>query len=354
MTWPHTPTCSVVICTDGRSAALAETLAALPYLSGPDFEVCVVRGPTEDGIDRVLAAWGGRVKVGFTPLRNLSVSRNIGIALAAGDVIAFLDDDAVPEPEWLADLVAGFDDARVASVGGRNVDRTGTRFQYGYAVCDRLGRADAGRESPADALCAAGAPVFPYVQGTNCAARRADLEAVGGFDEEYDFYLDETDLCCRLVDAGRIVRQLPGGLVHHRYLPSRIRNAHRVTHRLHAVLKNKLYFSLVNGCGHHDDQTALEDFAAFAELHERQLAEIAAAGLVPGWTVAGHRADVERARQVGLARGRAGQRRLMSPGLVTEFRRPFLPFPRRPAAEWHSCPLFPSPTGRPQPAASCA
>lgn len=333
------PSFSIVICSDGRAQALYETLAALPFLEGPTFEVCVVRGPTEDGIGEVLDGWRGRIKVGFNPVRNLSISRNIGIAMAAADVVAFLDDDAVPEPEWLVDLAAGFDDPRVACVGGRNLDHTGSRFQCGYAVCDRLGRAYDDRETPADDLCGTGAAVFPYVQGTNSAALRSALEMIGGFDEEYEFYLDETDVCCRFVDAGRIIRQLPGARVHHRFLPSRIRNAHRVTHSLYPVLKNKLYFSLANNRGHHDEAAALEDFNVFAERQGAQLAFIATRGLAPGWTADQYLRDVERARQVGLARGRSGERRLMSPGLAERLRRPFLPLTQSSSSSWHSCPV---------------
>lgn len=87
------PCVSIVICTDGRAAALANTLRCLRYLDGPGFEVCVVRGPTEDGTAEVLAAWEGRIKVAQNPEHNLSVSRNVGIAMAAGEIVAFVDDD---------------------------------------------------------------------------------------------------------------------------------------------------------------------------------------------------------------------------------------------------------------------
>lgn len=345
------PTFSIVICTDGRAAAVGETLASLPYLEGPEFEVCVVRGPTDDGIEDVLDRWRGQIKVGHTDLRNLSISRNIGIAMAAGDVVAFLDDDAVPEPAWLVELAAGFDDPAVACVGGRNIDHTGS-FQGGYTVCNRMGRADCQRRSPADDLCTVNAAVFPYVQGTNSAVRRADLEAIGGFDEEYEFYLDETDVCCRLVDAGRKIRQLPNAFVHHRILPSRIRNSHRVTHKLFPVLKNKLYFSLVNNRGHHDLATALADFEAFAARHEKQMSHIAAHNLAAGWTIESFRRDVTMARHAGLVRGEGGERRLMAPGLAARHRRPFLPLLRKAPAEWSICPVFGSGQAGPRPDAA--
>jgi exopolysaccharide biosynthesis predicted pyruvyltransferase EpsI/GT2 family glycosyltransferase len=333
------PTVSIVIATDGRATALAELLDALPFLEGPPFEVCVVRGPTEDGIGDVLAAWQERIKIACNPVRNLSLSRNIGIAMAAGEIVAFLDDDAMPETDWLVDLAEAFRDPAVACAGGVNRDRTGTGLQYGYATANRMGQARWDRTEPADELCLPGASEFPYTQGTNTAIRRSDLEAVGGFDEEYDFYLDETDLCCRLVDAGRLVRQLPRAFVHHRSLPSAIRTADGVTHSLFSVLKNKLYFSLVNNRGHHTTGEALADFDTFVTIQERHLRRMAATSVDgPRW-LERFSIDVARSRATGLARGTSGLRRPMSPGLVERHRRPFLPFARRPSAERHSCTL---------------
>ena len=73
------------------------------------------------------------------PRRHLSKSRNIGIEAAAGEVVAFIDDDAIPEPRWLEDLVAAYDAAEIAGVGGLVYDHTGCKLQYRYSVCDRLG-----------------------------------------------------------------------------------------------------------------------------------------------------------------------------------------------------------------------
>jgi exopolysaccharide biosynthesis predicted pyruvyltransferase EpsI/GT2 family glycosyltransferase len=339
LTYRTEPTFSIVVATDGRAPALAELLDALPFLEGPSFEVCVVRGPTEDGIADVLAAWQGRIKIACNPVRNLSLSRNIGIAMAAGEIVAFLDDDAIPETDWLVDLAEAFRDSAVACAGGVNRDRTGTGLQYGYATANRMGQARWDRTEPADSLCMPGAADFPYTQGTNTAIRRADLEAVGGFDEEYDFYLDETDLCCRLVDVGRLVRQLPRAIVHHRSLPSAIRTADGVTHSLFSVLKNKLYFSLVNNRGHHTTGEALADFDSFVTIQERHLRGMAATAVDgPRW-LERFRVDVARSRATGLARGSSGLRRPMSPGLVEQHRRPFLPFARRPSGERQSCTL---------------
>ncbi|HUB48838.1 MAG TPA: glycosyltransferase [Acetobacteraceae bacterium] len=321
---------SIVICTDGRAEALANTLRCLQYLDGPAFEVCIVRGPTEDGTRQVIAEWSGagRIKVGCNPERNLSVSRNIGIAMAAGEIVAFVDDDGLPEPEWLRQILCGFDDPRVAGAGGIVMDHTGARVQYYYSSADRLGNADWQRDTPADGYSFPLSFNFPYVQGTNSAFRRNALLAIGGFDEEFEFYLDETDVCCRLVDHGWLIRQLPNAIVHHKFLPSAIRTADRVTRVLYPVLKNKLYFSLLNNRGHYPVRRAIEDFTAFAQIQEAGLRQHVEAGRLPGSDLDAFQADVDRAWTVGLERGMSGQRRLLQPALMERHNAPFLEFPR--------------------------
>ena len=73
------------------------------------------------------------------------------------------------------------------------------------------------------------------------------LEEVGGFDEIYDYYLDETDLCCRIVDAGYRLRQLDGAPVHHKFLPSGIRDHQRVVTNWFPIVKNHAYFGYRHG-----------------------------------------------------------------------------------------------------------
>ena len=94
----HIRSVSVVISTNGRAASLAKTLAALSWQTYRHFEVCVVTGPQRDGTHDLVAHYvgTGRIKSAPCEAANLSRSRNIGIRLAAGDLIAFIDDDAIP------------------------------------------------------------------------------------------------------------------------------------------------------------------------------------------------------------------------------------------------------------------
>lgn len=322
------PRVSIVICTDGRAAALANTLRCLLFLDAEDFEVCVVRGPTEDGIAEVLAQWDGRIKHACNPEPNLSVSRNIGIAMATGEIIAFIEDDSLPEPAWLEQIRAAFDEPFVGGASGKVMDHTGYRAQHLYVTVDRLGKANFDLAAPADYFNFPLSFSFPHALGCNSAFRREALIAIGGFDEEFEFFLDDTDVCCRLVDAGWHMRQLSDAVVLHKFLPSAIRNEDRVTRVLYPVLKNKLYFSLVNNKGHYPVRRAIEDMTAFVAEQRNGLLHHVNAGRLPASDIDRYDADADRAWEDGLVRGLAGQRRLLRPDTEAAFRAPFLPFSR--------------------------
>jgi GT2 family glycosyltransferase len=328
------PRFSVVVNTNGRRATLALTLRCLDYLDYPDFEVIVVAGPAEDGTAALLAAHAGRIKQARCPVLNLSTSRNIAIGLAAGEIVAFIDDDAVAEPQWLAQLAAGYADDRVAGTGGIVLDDTGLKPQYRYATANRMGRADIARTVPANDLCVPDAPVFPYLQGTNASFRRAALVEAGGFDEEYDFYLDETDLCCRLVDAGYRLNQLPDAWVHHQFAASHLRNAAKVTFDRYPVIKNKVYFSLVNNHGHHGVAAVLRDALQFHAEEAWGIHHNTQQGLIPPAMIERFDTTSERAIAAGLLAGLRGQRRLRPAGFFAALQAPFLSFlPKRPPGE---------------------
>ena len=124
----------------------------------------------------------------------------------------------------------------------------GTPCSAVHTGADRLGNAKP--DYPvAHATCSRSpaARLFPYAPGGNAVYRRDALLSVGGFDEEYQYYLEETDLCVRLIDRGWLIRQVDGGAIHHKFLPSGIRTSTKVLRDRFAVIKNKVYFSLVNG-----------------------------------------------------------------------------------------------------------
>src|SRR3954447_20047449 len=120
---------SVVINTYNRIASLPTALKALSIQRYHDLEVVVVDGPSDDGtLDYLSSRWAGQIKICRCPEANLSKSRNVGIRNSSGDIICFTDDDGVPEPDWLDQLVGAYEDPKVAAAGGWVRNHTGVDY----------------------------------------------------------------------------------------------------------------------------------------------------------------------------------------------------------------------------------
>lgn len=335
MTTPAPPPLfSVVINTYNREQSLEQTLEGLRYLDYPRTEVVVVNGPSTDGTESLLEAWKDRVKIARCAERNLSVSRNVGICAAAGEFVAFIDDDAVPEPEWLDQLLAGYDSPMIGATGGIVYDHTGYTFQYQYSTATRLGNANWNLTEPAERLCYPGTFEFPYLQGTNTSFRRSALLDIGGFDEEYEYYLDETDVCLRLIDAGYVVRQLPDAFVHHKFAPSDVRDTNRVTRYRYPVIKNKIYFSLRNAQAHRTLPEILEDNARFVASQHADVDFHVQGGRLTALDKEQLGRDADAAWRRALERGMGGERELITPEKLGRHAQPAHALPiLRPAGE---------------------
>jgi glycogen synthase len=304
-------TVSVVINTYNRAASLDATLRSLRRLNYPRFEVIVVNGPSTDNTMEVLRAHAASIRVGTCSDRNLSISRNAGIEMARGDLVAFLDDDAVPDENWLNDAVDAFDSEEVGGVGGFVYDHTGYNLQYRYSVSNRLGTARWDVAEPKTEFCYPGCLEFPYLQGTNAIFRRSALLEIGGFDEEFNYYLDETDVCLRLVDAGYLLKQLSNAFVYHRFLPSHIRSENRVVTSWHPIIKNKVYFSLANAPSEIPARDLLKDWDHFCAEAEAGLKFHLGRGAATQQNLDEFYTDVNSALREGMRAGHTSPRRFL-------------------------------------------
>lgn len=200
------PGISVVVCTYNGSGTLRDCLEGVLTLHYPNYEVIVVCDGSTDGSARIARQYEG-VRVIETPNRGLSAARNTGMEAASGEIVAYLDDDAVPDRDWLKHLTAAFARGPYAAVGGPNVLPP---------------------DSTAVAQCVANAPGGPthvlvadreaeHIPGCNMALRRDELIAIGGFDPQFRVAGDDVDVCWRLLDSGRRIAFSPGAVVlHHR------------------------------------------------------------------------------------------------------------------------------------------
>lgn len=327
---------TIIINSDGNAATLDDALLCLQYLEGPAFEVCVITGSTDDGTTRILEKWNGLIKVARVAVHNLSARRNIAIALADSPIVAFIDHDGLPEPEWLRQILHAFACPDVAAVGGSVMDHTGSEVRFRYGVANRLARTRSLCGTAASRFCFPYSFNFPYVEGSNAAFRRDALLDIGGFDEEYDLGLDTTDpdlgmtdVCCRLIDAGFLVRQLSNAFVHPRFPPCTVNAGDRSLPERSPVLKNKLYFSMVNNRRHYPVARAIDDMTLFASEEAAKLRSSVGTDCLRRVASETFDRDLARARELGFARGISGERRLISPTLFGSYKSPFLPFPRR-------------------------
>lgn len=104
---------TVVICTLNRAESLRRALNSLSEMYVPNglvWEVVVVNNDCTDHTDTVVAAFADRLPIRreFEATRGLSTARNRGVASAKGDYIAWIDDDVVVEPGWLASYADAF------------------------------------------------------------------------------------------------------------------------------------------------------------------------------------------------------------------------------------------------------
>ena len=259
------PRVSVVINTYNRAISLQVTLQAMLRQNYPNFETIVVNGPSTDHTLGVLRAHGSEIRAGSCAERNLSVSRNVGIEMARGEFVAFIDDDAVPDEDWLVNAIAAFDADEVAGVGGFVYDHTGYELQYSYTICDRMGNAYHNIPISMPEFCYPGCYRYPALLGTNSVFRRSALLEIEGFDEQFDYFLDETDVNLRLVDAGYLLKQIPNAFVYHRYLPSHVRNQERINTNYLPIIRNRIYFSLKNASSEPGHLAAiLKDWASLS------------------------------------------------------------------------------------------
>ncbi|TSE23828.1 glycosyltransferase [Tepidimonas aquatica] len=281
---------SLVICTYNRAASLPRTLQALDYLRYPARETLVVVGPCTDNTLDVLKPWQGRVRILHCPEANLSMARNIGIDHAAGDIVAFTDDDGLPEANWLDTLVAAFEaDPRLGGAGGHVRDHTGVAYQTRHIRCNRWGEAQFFDRAPE----AEHPDWFPSLIGVNSAFRRAALADIGGFDEEYAYFLDETDVCLRLLEKGWRLRTLDDAEVHHAYAPSHLRTPQRVPTTLYLTARSKIYYAL-----RHQPQPPLRPLAIVQRQRDDLLASVQhlrAAGKIDAAAAQRLRDDIWRA-----------------------------------------------------------
>ncbi len=318
---------SLIIVTVNRADSLDRTLTSLNQIRYRNFETIVVNGPSTDHTAEVIERHAHKLRAYKTDQANISVSRNIGLAHARGDIAIFIDDDAVPEPDWLELLLQPYADPEVATVGGFIRDAFGFDYQARYTVSDRFG--DTRQFASADDFALDG-DTFLSLTGTNYSARREALLEIGGFDEEYIWFLDETDVNLRMHDRGLKFAVAPDAEIHHKYEAGLTRTRSAAPRTMYPQLRSKAYFCVRHNLGRQRLSVILAyvaDYVAKERAWKRGLLNDG----VDVATVERLIGEVERGAEEGVADAlRLPAPSALSPALITAARGDvFTPFPLR-------------------------
>lgn len=224
----HAPMISVVIPTHNRPDRLQRCLTGVMSAVYRPFEVIVVDNAPAQPADVMVEAFARALPIRYVreDRRGVSWARNRGLKEAQGELIAFIDDDVVPDPNWLTELAMGFGaGANVACVTGLILPaELNSNSQLWFEQFGRLAKGFDGRlfdldgHRPDD-------PLYPYTAGTfgsgaNFGFRTAILRRLGGFDNALGTGTlarggEDLDACFRVVQAGYQVRYEPASMVFH-------------------------------------------------------------------------------------------------------------------------------------------
>ncbi len=185
--WPRI---SVAVCIYNGGATVRDCCEGVRRLDYPDFEVIVVDDGSTDDTAAIVAEYDFRLI--RTPNQGLSLARNVGLEAATGEIIAYTDGDARPDPHWLKYLAAEFETTSHAGIGGWNIAPAGDGW-----IADCVANAPGG---PVHVLLSD--REAEHIPGCSMAFRVSALKAIGGFDPQFLTAGDDVDVCWRLQERG--------------------------------------------------------------------------------------------------------------------------------------------------------
>jgi len=205
------PLISIVIPTHGRPEKLWRCLQAIGGLQYPTdrFEVIVVDDGSPVAVETSVASFGESfpLRVIRQENRGPAVARNTGMQSAAGSLVAFTDDDCLPDRDWLGQLAERHNRYPDAALGGRVHNALPHRIcsessqllvDYLYQYYETLSKG------------------IGFFTSNNLAFPTAALKRLGGFDETFPLAAGEDrEICDRWTRHGMPLLYVPEAIVHH-------------------------------------------------------------------------------------------------------------------------------------------
>jgi GT2 family glycosyltransferase len=203
---------------------LENTLMALQELRGvnwpvDDLEIVVVdNGSRGDDVARIRAAFSDVIVVEAGENLGFAAGCNRGVAASSGEFLAFLNNDARPDPAWISAAVEVFSaDIAIGAVASRVLDDSGTLVDFIDAGLTWFGKGY--KPFVGETAGTLGMVEKDVLFGTGSAmfVRRSAFNLLGGFDERFFMFYEDVDLGWRLNLAGLRCRYVPTSVAYHRH-----------------------------------------------------------------------------------------------------------------------------------------
>ena len=199
------PLISVIVCSYNGAHTIRDTMEGLLTVDYPNYEVIVVNDGSTDQTEEIVKNYPFTLI--STSNQGLSSARNTGLFRASGEIVAYIDDDAYPDPHWLKYLAYAYQTSSHVGIGGHNLAPEGDG-----PIADCVANAPGG---PVHVLI--DDELAEHIPGCNMSFKRNALLAIGGFDPIYRSAGDDVDVCWRIQENGGTIGYHPSALVwHHR------------------------------------------------------------------------------------------------------------------------------------------
>lgn len=224
---------SAVVCTYNRCESLKDTLNALSMQDFRDneFEILVVDNNSNDSTKYVvetaakLSRWP--IRYVFEREQGISAARNRGISEACGDILAFTDDDAIPEMDWIQKIDSAFSRFNADCVSGPLSplwEKNPPKWLVTSDFMAHLGLLDKGPEP----IVMRGSGDTDLLYGANMAIKRTVFNAVGNFRTDLGYkalrqeYGEDSEMLGRILKFGMCAVYAPDVIVRHKVSKKRM------------------------------------------------------------------------------------------------------------------------------------
>ena len=221
---------------------LRRCLQSLINLDYPDYEIIVVDGGSIDGTPEMVKKEFPNVILIIKPDANIGESINLGAKIAKGEIIGFdLNNDETFEPLWLKKLVnALLSSPDIGVVGGTRVkygteliDEAGVKFNYFGIPWSNIKLKLKDLPKGIQEVDYVGIPIV----------RKEVFEMIGGCDESYEIFYEDSDFCLKVKKAGLKVCWVPDAISYHEREATIGKSSEKV---LYMQLRNKIKFLLIH------------------------------------------------------------------------------------------------------------